>query len=79
MDTLTRLHKLSMLSQLLDMLSTHTFEEQNRVIKAAGEKDLRQMLLNRYPRRLNTIPPTMGGVIRALKALLPDVELIIEN
>ena len=61
MDTPTRLHKLTVLSQLLDRLRTNTFEAQNRVIKTAGEEDLRHMLLNRYPLRLNTMPDTMAG------------------
>ena len=46
MDTPTRLHKLTVLSQLLGRLRTHTLDAQNRVIKAAGEEDLRLMLLN---------------------------------
>ena len=79
MDTPTRLHKLTVLSQLVDELRTHTLDAQNRVIKTAGEDDLRLMLLNRYPLRLNTMPDTMAGVIRELEALLPDVKRIIEN
>ena len=71
MDTPTRLHKLTVLSQLLDRLRTHTLDAQNAVIKAAGEEDLRLMLLNRYPLRLNSVPDTM-------EALLPDVKRIIE-
>ena len=39
MDTPTRLHKLTVLSQLLDRLRTHTLEAQNTVIKAANEED----------------------------------------
>ena len=74
MDTPTRLHKLTVFSQLLDRLHTHTLEAQNTVIKSAGEEDLRLMLLNRYPLRLNTMADTMTGVIRELEALLPDVE-----
>ena len=38
MDTPTRLHKLTVLSQLLDRLRTHTLDAQNAVIKAAGEE-----------------------------------------
>ena len=79
MDTPTRLHKLTVLSQLLDRLRTHTLESQNTVIKAAGEEDLRLMLLSRYPLRLNTMPDTMAGVIRELEALLPEVKRIIKN
>ena len=79
MDTPSRLHKLTVLSQLVDELRTHTLEAQNRVIKAAGEEDLRHMLLNCYPLRLNTMPDTIAGVIRELEALLPDVQRIIEN
>ena len=79
MDTPTRLHKLIVFSQLLDRLRNHTFEAQNTVIKAAGEEELRLMLLNRYPLQLNTMPNTMAGVIRELETLLPDVKRIIEN
>ena len=79
MDTPTRLHKLTVLSQLLDRMRTHTLDAQNAVIKAAGEEDLRLMLLNRYPLRLNSVPDTMAGVIREMEALLPDVKRIIES
>ena len=79
MDTPTRLHKLTALSQLLDRLRTQTLEAQNNVIKAAGEDDLRLMLLNRYPLRLQAMPDTMAGVIRELESLLPYVKRIIEN
>ena len=79
MDTPTSLHKLTVLSQLLDRLRTQTLEAQNKVIKAAGEEDLRLMLLNCYPLRLQTVPDTMAEVIRELEALLPDVKRIIEN
>ena len=79
MDTPTRLHKLTILSQLLDRLRTQTLDMQNNVIKAAGEEDLLLMLLNRYPLRLNAMPDTMAGVIRELEAMLPDVKRIIEK
>ena len=79
MDMPTRLHKLTALSQLLDRLRTQTLDAQNNVIKAAGENDLRLMLLNRYPLRLQAMPDTMAGVIRELEALLPEVKRIIEN
>ena len=78
MDTPTSLHKLTVLAQPLDRLRTQTLEAQKKVIKAAGENDLRYMLLNRYPLRLTTIPETMAGVIRELEALLPDIKRIIE-
>ena len=67
MDTPASLHKLTVLSQLVDELRAHTLATQNRVIKAAGEEGLRYMLLNRYPLRLNAVPDTMAGVIRELK------------
>ena len=79
MDMPTRLHKLTVFSQLLDRLRTQTLDAQNCFIKAAGEEDLRLMLLNRYPMRLNAIADTMAGVIREMEALLPDVKRIIEN
>ena len=61
MDTPTRLHKLTVLSQLLDRLRTHTLDAQNAVIKAAGEEDLRLMLLNRYPLRFEFRARHHGG------------------
>ena len=79
MDTPTSLHKLTVLSQLVDELRTHTLAAQNKIIKAAGEEDLRYMLLNRYPLRLNAVPDTMAGAIREMEALLPDIKRIIEN
>ena len=72
MDTPTSLHKLTVLHQLLEELLVHTRTAQNKLIKTAGEEDLRYMLLNRYPLRLNSMPDTMAGVIRELKTLLPD-------
>ena len=78
MDRPASLHKLTVLAQLLDRLRTHTLEAQNTVIKAAGEDDLRYMLLKRYPLRLNAMPDTMAGFIRELEALLPDIKRIIE-
>ena len=78
MDRPASLHKLTVLAQLLDRLRTHTLEAQHTVIKAAGEEDLRYMLLNRYPLRLNVMPDTMAGVIRELETLLPDIKRIIE-
>ena len=79
MDTPTSLHKLTVLSQLVDELRNHTLAAQNKIIKAAGEEDLRYMLLNRYPLRLNAVPDTMAGVIRELETLLPDIKRIMET
>ena len=72
MDNPTQLHKLTVLSQLLVELHIQTLETQTRVIKAAGEEDLRTMLLNRYPlrlKRLNEMPKTMTALIKAVKEL----------
>ena len=79
MDNPAKLHKLTVLSQLLVELNFQTLETQTRVIKAAGEEDLRTMLLNRYPLRLNEMPKTMTSLIKAVEELLPDVKRIIEN
>ena len=49
MNTPASLHKLTVLSWLLDELRAHTLAAQNKIIKAVGEEDLRYMLLNRYP------------------------------
>ena len=74
MNTPASLHKLTVLSQLLDELLTRTLSTQNKIIKAAGAEDLRYMLLNRYPLRLNAMPDTMAGLIRELDTLLPDIK-----
>ena len=79
MDTPASLHKLTVPHQLLDELLVHTRTAQNKLIKTAGEEDLRYMLLNRYPLRLNAVPYTMAGVIRELITLMPDITRIIEN
>ena len=79
MDTPASLHKLTVLEQLLAELLAHTRAARNKIIKAAGTEDLRNMLLNRYPLRLNALPDTMAGVIRELETLLPDIKRIIEN
>ena len=79
MDNPTKLHKLTVLSQLLAELNFQTLETQTRVIKASGEEDLRTMLLNRYPLRLNEMPKTMTSLIKAVEELLPDIKRIIEN
>ena len=79
MNTPTNLHKLTVFSQLLVELHIQTLETQTRVIKAAGEEDLRTMLLNRYPLKLNEMPTTMTALIRAVKEILPDIKRIIEN
>ena len=79
MNTPASLHKLTVLSQLLDEMRAQTLAAQNRLIKTAGEEDLRYMLLNRYPLRLNAMPDTMARLIRELDTLLPDIKRIIEN
>ena len=79
MDNPTKLHKLTVLSQLLAELNFQTLETQTRVIKAAGEEDLLTMLLNRYPLKLNEMPTTMTALIKAVEELLPDIKKILEN
>ena len=79
MDNPPKLHKLTVFLQLLVELHIQTLGTQTRVIKAAGEEDLRTMLLNRYPLKLNGMPKTMTAIIRAVEELLPDIKRIIEN
>ena len=70
MNTPTNLHNLTVFSQLLDEFRAHTLSAQNRIIKSAGEEDLRYMLLNRYPLRLNEMPDTMAALLREIETLL---------
>ena len=79
MNTPTKLHKLTVFSQLLYELQVHTLAEQNRIIKAVGEEDLRYMLPNRYPLKLNEMPKTMTALIREVEEILPDIKRIIEK
>ena len=79
MDNPAKLHKLTVFSQLLVELHIQTLETQTRVFKAAGEEDLRTMLLNRYPLKLNEMPTTMTALIRAVEGILPDIKRIIEH
>ena len=53
MDNPAKLHKLTVFSQLLVELHIQTLVIEHKIIKAAGEEDLRTMLLNRYPLKLN--------------------------
>ena len=78
-NSTTKLHKLTVFSQLLDELQVQTLETQTRVIKAACEEDLRTMLLNRHPLKLNEMPTTMTALIRKVEELLPEIKRIIEN
>ena len=79
MNAPANLHKLTVFSQIFNELRAHTLVEQNRIIKAAGEEDLRYMLLNRYPLRLNQMPDIMTALIRDVEELLPDIKKIIEK
>ena len=79
MDNPAKLQKLTVFSQLLVELNFQTMETQTRVIKATGEEDLRTMLLNRYPLKLNEMPTTMTSLIKAVEEILPDFKRIIEN
>ena len=79
MDNPTKLHKLTVFSQLLVELNFQTLETQTRVIKTAGEEDLRTMLLNRYSLKLNAMPTTMTSLIKAVEELLPDIKRSIGN
>ena len=60
------INKLAVFSQLPDEL------QQNRVIKAECEEDLRYTLLNCYPVRFIEMPDTMAE-------LLPEIKRIIET
>ena len=66
-------NKLEVFSQLLDEL------QQNKVIKAECEEDLRYTLLNRYPVRLIEMPDTMAKLIWKVTEFLPEVKRIIET
>ena len=79
MDNPTKLHKLTVFSQLLDELRVQTLETQTRVIKAACKENLRYMLLNRLPLRLIEMPDTMTELIRKVTEILPDIKRFIEN
>ena len=79
MNTPTNLHKLTVFSQILDELRVQTLAAQNRIIKSAGDEDLRDMLVSRYPLKLTEMPDTMAALLREVERLLPDIKKIIEN
>ena len=61
-------NKLAVFSQLLDEL------QQNKVIKAECEEDLRYTLLNRCPVRLIEMSDTMVELIRKATELLREIQ-----
>ena len=61
-------NKLAVFSQLLDEL------QQNKVIKAECEEDLRYTLLNRYPTKLIEMSDTMVELIRKATEFLPEIK-----
>ena len=69
MDNPAKLQQLTVFSHLLVELHIQTLETQTRVIKAAVEEDLRTMILNRYPLKLNEMPTTMTALIRKVEEL----------
>ena len=79
MNTPTNLHKLTIFLQISGELRVQTLAAQDRVIKAAGEEDLRYMLRSRYPLRLTEMPDTMAALLREIERLLSDIKRIIEN
>ena len=79
MNAPAKLHKLTVFSQILTELQVQILAEQHRIIKSAGVEDLRYMLLNRYPLRLNEMPDTMTVLIRDVEELFPEIKRIIEK
>ena len=72
--------KLTVFSQLLVELNFQTLEAQLKIIKAAGEEDLRIMLLNRYLLKLDEMPVTMTALYGGLKRFcLTSKELLKNN
>ena len=74
MNNPANFHKLTVFSQLLVELHIQTLDIEHKIIKAAGEEDLRTMLLNRYPLKLNEMATTMTALIRKVEELLPDIK-----
>ena len=79
MNAPTNLHELTVFSQLLYELHVHALSAQLKIINDAGEEDLRLVLLNRYPLKLNEMPKIMTALIREVEEILPDIKRIIEN
>ena len=61
-------NKLAVFSQLLDEL------QQNKIIKAECEEDLRYTLHNHYPVRLIEVTDTMVELIRKATELLSEIQ-----
>ena len=79
MDNPTKLHKLTVFSQLLDELRVQTLKSKTKLSKPHVKEDLRYMLLNRYPLRLFEMPDTMAELLRKVTEILPEMKRIIEN
>ena len=79
MDTPTNLHKLTVFPQLLKELQNKTEAMQIKIIKTAGENDLRIILMNRYPLKLTEIPSTMTELVQEVERVSPNIKRIIER
>ena len=67
--------------QLLKELQNKTDAMQIKIIKAAGENDLRIMLISRYPLKLTENPNTkrMTELVRKVDRVSPNIKRIIER
>ena len=81
MDAPTNLHQLTVFFQLLKELQNKTEAMQIKIIKAAGENDLRFMLINRYPLKLTEDPNTksMTELVQEVERVSPNIERLIER
>ena len=83
MDAPANLHQLTVFSQLLKELQNKTEGMQFKIIEAAGENDLRIMLISRYPLKLteNTLSETksMTELVQEVERVSPTIKRIIEK
>ena len=74
MDIPASLHQLTGFYHLLKELQNKTEAMQIKIIKVAGENDLRIMLINHYPLKLTKDPGT-----KSMTELVQEVERVSPN
>ena len=81
MDAPASLHPLTIFSQLLKELQNKTEAMQFKLIKVAGENDLRIMLINHCPLKLTEDPgaKSMTELVQEVERVSPNIKRIIER
>ena len=80
MDNPTKLHKLTVLSQLLaELIEFPNTGNANQSYQSRRRGRPTHYATYRYPLKLNEMPTTMTSLIKVVEELLPDIKRIIKN